>query len=197
MTLRGQRLDRDLFDVETWRGYQWSIFDPHVRRRMAQQKDAWAKPEVFERWFEKWLERARRFSWSLMVPAGGVKLIRPLILGGDCLPTPRRLVIEEIEGGSVARLTPEQIRHPVHGIDYEKLMYEPGDGKVTQSSVLGRQLMSTTAPKREIGDIEIAEANFDCRQHDTLTSDVGFLDRILDYLLRVDTRAPAPAARST
>lgn len=186
VSLRGRTLERDVFDVDTWRTYQWSIFSPHVRRRIAQQPKIWASPDVFDRWFEKWLERARRFTWSLMVPAGRVKLVEPLLLGGDCVPTPRRLVIEDLGGESHARLTPEQIVHPIHGVDYESLMYEPGDGKVTLSSLLGRQKMDPTVPKHEYSSIEIGEAAFSCEQHDSLTGNAGFLDLILDYLLKID-----------
>ena len=39
-----------------------------------------------------------------MVPAGDVPLIKPLLLGADCVPTPRRLVFENVEAESIARL---------------------------------------------------------------------------------------------
>ena len=184
-SLRGKPIDRDLFDVDTWRSYQWSIFGPHVRQRIAEQPGVWGSQQVFDRWFEKWLERARRFTWSLMVPPGNVRLIEPLILGGDCIPTPRRLVIEDLNGEANARLTPEQIVHPIPGVDYESLMYEPGDGKVTLSSLLARQKMDPAVPKHEYANIELAEAAFACEKHDALAGDAGFLDLTLDYLLKV------------
>lgn len=53
-------------------------------------------------YFEKRLERARRFLWSLTVPA---KDPLPLIvLGGDCTLTPARLVMERSGDDWVARL---------------------------------------------------------------------------------------------
>ncbi|HSC28938.1 MAG TPA: hypothetical protein VLD67_16805, partial [Vicinamibacterales bacterium] len=127
VNIHGEPLDFNVFDVEFWRRYEWSIFDHRIQRRMADQPDFWPAPEVFERWFEKRLDRARRFVWSLMVPSGTVPLIEPLLLGSDCVPTPRRLVFENIGGQSVARLRPEQIQQPVPGVDYETLMFAPGD----------------------------------------------------------------------
>ena len=80
-----------------------------------------------------------------MVPEGDVPLVRPLLLGGDCVPTPRRLVFENVDGASVVRLRPEQIIVPVPGLDYESLMFAPGDGSVTLDS-----LMSRLVPVREV-----------------------------------------------
>jgi pimeloyl-ACP methyl ester carboxylesterase len=187
VTKSGKPLDYDLFDIDVWRRFEWSIFNRSVRRRMAHNPDIWPKPELFERWFEKRLGRARRFTWSLMVPAGNVRLIEPLLLGGDCVPTPRRLVLERMRGESVARLLPEQIARPAPRVDYEALMYESGDGRVTKSSLLGRQELDPGIPAIEYSADEFTTATFDCERHDSLTGNVGFIDSLLDFLLRIDT----------
>lgn len=186
VTVDGKPLKIDLFDVETWRQYRWSIFDDRVRRRIVQQPDVYPAPEVFERWFEKRLERARRFAWSLMVPTGPVRLPEILNAGGDCLPTPRRLVIEDVDGELIARLTPEQIARPWRGIDYERLMFEPGDGSVTRSSLLVRQEMDVDVPPHEYTRGGLGHAFFVCEQHDALTGNVGLIDNLLHFLLRED-----------
>ena len=87
-----------------------------------------------------------------MVPPGDVPLIKPLLLGADCVPTPRRLVFENIEGESIARLRPEQILVPKPGVDYESLMFAPGDGSVTLSSLLSRQDMSQRGAAARAGE---------------------------------------------
>lgn len=186
-TTDGRPLERDLFDVNLWRRFQWSIFDPGVQRRIARHSDIWPEQAVFERWFGKWLERARRFAWSLMVPSGDVKLIEPLLLGGDCVPTPRLLVVEGVGGDSVVRLRPEQILKPVRGIDYERLMYEPGDGKVTKSSLLGRQALDPSVPRNAIAKVELDRAFFVCEQHDSLTANIDFINNMLSYLLSAES----------
>ena len=186
VTIDGRPLERDLFDVELWRRFQWSIFDPRVQRRMHQEPGVWPEQKVFERWFEKQLERSRRFVWSLMVPEGDVKLIEPLMFGGDCVPTPRRMVIEEVGGDSVARLRPEQIREPAQGVDYEALMFEPGDGSVTKSSLLGRQQLNPRVPRHEYTGVEVDRAFFVCERHENLTGNINFLDNMLHFLLSAD-----------
>lgn len=186
ITTRGEPLRRDLFDAQVWRRLGWSVFDRNLRRRIVRSPDIWPTPDVLERYFEKHLERARRFVWSLDVPIGGVELVKPLLLGGDCLPTPARLVIEEVVGDSLPRLVPEQILRRVPGVDYDKLMYEPGDGSVTKASLLGRQTIDTSMPSKESADGEFSDFYFVCEEHGNLTGNVHFLDRLLHYLLSAE-----------
>jgi pimeloyl-ACP methyl ester carboxylesterase len=185
-TTRGEPLKLDLFNAELWRRFGWSVFNRQVQRRMADRPGVFPAQDVFERYFEKRLERAQRFAWSLSVPTGEVELIEPLQFGGDCIPTLARLVIEEVGGDSVARLLPEQILKPVPGIDYDKLMFEPGDGSVTKSSLLGRQALDPSIPRHENANTEFDKAFFVCEEHGTLTGNVHFLDNLLHYLLSAD-----------
>ena len=193
VNVRGNSLNFDLFDVEFWRRYEWSIFDHRIQRRMDRRRDIWPAQDVFEAWFKKRLDRARRFTWSLMVPAGPVPLIKALVLGSDCVPTPRRLVFENIEGESIARLRPEQIFKPVPGVDYESLMFEAGDGSVTRSSLLSRQNMSKEVPSFEQEGLETDRSHLVCAKHDALTSNDELLNAALEYLLAPDTAAKSAA----
>jgi hypothetical protein len=154
---------------------------------MRRQSANWPKQAVFERWFEKRLERARRFVWSLMVPTGEVGLVEPTLMGGDCVPSPRRLIIENVDGDSRARLRPEQIVRPKPGIDYEALMYEPGDGSVTRSSLLGSQAQDPEVPRHEFAPPDVERALLLCETHDSLTGNREFLDSLLTYLLAPDS----------
>ncbi len=191
VNINGQPLNFDIFDVEFWRRYEWSIFDHRIQRRMDRHRDVWPRQDVFERWFQKRLERGRRFAWSLMVPAGEVPLIKPLLLGADCVPTPRRLVFENVEGESIARLRPEQILAPRPGVDYESLMFAPGDGSVTLSSLLSRQDMGAAVSRWEQASPAIGRELVVCARHDALTSDDELLHALIEYLL-----APDPADNS-
>ena len=190
VNINGEPLDFNVFDVEFWRRYEWSIFDHRIQRRINDHSDIWPAPEVFERWFEKRLDRARRFVWSLMVPSGTVPLIEPLLLGADCVPTPRRLVFENIGGQSVARLRPEQIQQPAPGVDYETLMFAPGDGSVTKSSLLAREALSPTVAHRVQQSLETHRELFVCAEHDELTSNDELLDTLIEYLLAPEPEEP-------
>lgn len=191
VNVNGKPLNFDIFDTEFWRRYEWSIFDHRIQRRMDRHRDIWPAQDVFERWFEKRLDRGRRFAWSLMVPPGDVPLIKPLLLGADCVPTPRRLVFENISGESIARLRPEQILNPRPGVDYESLMFAPGDGSVTLASLLSREDLSHDVPSQAQQAPEAGREQIVCARHDALTSNDVLLDVLIEYLL-----APDPATTS-
>lgn len=188
VTVAGVSLERDQFDVDIWRRFHWSVFDPEVRRRI---RGAYADPgqgearlQLLERYFEKSLERARRFSWSLTVPVDDPLPL--IVFGGDCEMTPARLVVEEVAGDSVLRLWPDEIAQPLPGLDYADLMLEPGDGLVTKASLLGRPVLDPSVPRHKYSFFPLDYPFFLCEQHDTLASNVSFLDNLLHALLNRD-----------
>ena len=182
--MRGKPLSLDPFDVNVWKNLEWSVFNRKVRQRIATQPDIWPDQDVFERYFKKRLERGRRFVWSLTVPTGDVSLIEPLAFGGDCLPTLARVVGEKIDGRNVARLRPEQITSPMPGIDYDGLMYEPGDGSVTMASLIGRQGHDPLL--HEANSHELGRASFVCELHESVTSNESVLESLLRHLQETD-----------
>lgn len=185
----GTPLERDLFDVDVWRRFEWGIFDPAVRARIAARFDdpAQARRELalLERYFERSLERARRFTWSLTVPEpeGGP---RAIVFGGDCTLTPARALVEESGGDSVLRLDPGQVRDRRPGVDYDALMLEPGDGTVTKASLLARQALDPGVARHRWSSFPIDYPVFLCATHDRLTGNPGFQDNLLHALLSVD-----------
>jgi pimeloyl-ACP methyl ester carboxylesterase len=186
LSASGRPLQRDLYDIELWRRFQWGIFDPAVRARIGVTRaDGPAYLQALEQHMQTSLERARRFTWSLSVDAGETPL-KPIVLGGDCTLTPARLVVEELDGDSVLRLWPDAIRAPQPGIDYGRLMLEPGDGSVTKASLLARDSLDPARPRHRYSDFPIDYAFFLCETHDRLTSNPSFQDNLLHALLSVD-----------
>lgn len=181
----GEELLRDLFDVSLWRRFQWSIFDARVRERLAARGVDPTEQAAFERYFEKRLERARRFVWSLSraAPPMDTQLI---LFGGDCLPTPARVLVEDVEGESILRLDPDAVRDRRPGVDYAALMLEPGDGVVTKASLLARDNLDPAAPRHRHVDFPIAGAFFLCAEHGMLTGNLSFQDNLLHALLSHD-----------
>jgi pimeloyl-ACP methyl ester carboxylesterase len=180
----GHAVQDDLFDGTTWRRYHWSIFDPAVEARIrgARGADADAYLAALARFFDYRLERARRFLWALSTPEPPTR-IRYVLFGGDCEPTPARLVLEGHGGTSVARLYPDQVRERVPGISYRDLMLEPGDGSVTKPSLLARERLDPSAPQNADSVIPIAYWFFLCEHHDRLTGNINFQDNLLNVLL--------------
>ena len=189
ITSEGKPLDRDLFDVDIWRRFQWSIFDPVVRKRIRteftnpQAADEYIK--VLEAFFEKSLERARRFVWSLTVPLpeDHPKLV---VFGGACNLTSARILVEEVNGESLVRMEPAEITNPVPGVDYDALLMEPGDGSVTKASLLGRDVLDPSVRRNKYSFFPLDHAVFLCEKHNSLTSNVNFQDNLLNELLSRD-----------
>jgi pimeloyl-ACP methyl ester carboxylesterase len=188
---RGRPLERDLFFVGTWISYQWSVFDPAVQKsvkaRFATEADGQQQVGLLGDYFAKRIERARRFVWSLTYNASQNAPVRLVVFGGDCTLTPAR-VVEEREPGSApeqgtVRLLPNAIKAPEPGIDYSRLMLEPGDGEVTKPSLLARQSLDPTQSRSEDVFFPLAYAFFLCVDHEHLTGNINFQDNLLNVLL--------------
>lgn len=189
VTVNGTELDRDLFDTSTWRAFEWAIFDPEVRQsifsRFSNSSDGEAYLNLLERYFEKHIERARRFVWSLTVPVKN-SIVRYVILGGDCELTPARVLIEEVEGESILRLHPHEVANGDPGVDYEELMLEPGDGRVTKPSLFAREALDPSIPRHRYSFFPMDHSILLCESHDSLTGNISFQNNLLNILLTRD-----------
>jgi pimeloyl-ACP methyl ester carboxylesterase len=194
----GEVLDRDLFDINIWRAFQWSIFDPQVRERIINgfpdPEEGAAYLALLERYFEKHLERARRFVWSLTVPVQ-YSTVRHVVFGGDCELTPARLLVEEVNGESMLRLRPNEVTTRVPGVDYEKLMLEPGDGRVTKPSLFAREALDPTVPRHRYSFFPMDHSILLCESHDSLTGNISFQNNLLNILLTRDQPLPEKSMR--
>ena len=112
--------------------------------------------------------------------------VRYVVFGGDCDLTPARFVVEELDGESHLRLWPDDIRRPVPGVDYGRLMLEPGDGVVTKASLLAREALDPAVPRHEYSFFPMNFAFFLCESHDALTGNINFQDNLLHALLSAD-----------
>jgi len=186
----GKPLKRDLYDIDVWRSFQWSIFDPKVRQEILNRYENKAQGEkylqVFEQYFDKNLERARRFVWSLSIPIPE-KHAKLIIFGGSCSLTPARIIVEEVNAESMIRMFPNEITKPVSGVDYDALLLEPGDGSVTKASLLGRNTLDPSIKRHRYINVPIKQSFFLCESHNSLTGNINFQDNLLNTLLTRDT----------
>jgi pimeloyl-ACP methyl ester carboxylesterase len=188
--IKGEPLDRDLFDAEIWRRFEWSVFGPEAIARLRSQG---ADVDARQRLFEANLERARRFVWSLSVRPERDAGVRIVVFGGDCSLTPARLLVEEVGGDSEVRLYPGDVAHPLPGVDYGRLMLEPGDGQVTKPSLLAREKLDPAAERHRWLFFPLAYSFFLCEQHQKLTGNINFQDNLLNVLLSRERPWDAPA----
>ncbi|MDB2705307.1 hypothetical protein N9Y67_02070 [Pseudomonadota bacterium] len=189
ITSKGKSLDRDLFDINIWRRFQWSIFNSDVRQNILEKFESKQQGEAYlvtlEAYFEKHLERARRFVWSLTIPLPE-EHPKLTVFGGGCSLTAARIIVEEVEGESLIRMYPDEITQAVEGIDYDALLLEPGDGSVTKASLLGRNTLDPSVKQHEHIFLPIQQSFFLCVSHSSLTGNLNFQDNLLNTLLSRD-----------
>ncbi len=189
VNMDGSPLHRDQFDVALWADMRLSIYDPVVEKRILKRFDTSEAGKeylsVLRAFFEKHLERARRFSWSLTVPVENLKT-EYIVFGSDCVDTPARMVVEDVAGVAKVRLFPKEIESPLSGVDYHGLMMEPGDGIVTKASLMARQTFDPTVSRHEYSDFPLDYPIFLCESHSQLTGNIHFQNNLLHALLSVD-----------
>jgi len=180
----GARIERDVYEVATWRDYRWSIFDSEIRTRIRGNFDSPDEAEAYlasvEAHMERALVRARRFHRALSIPLGSSET-EFAVFGGDCTLTPARCLLEEVDGEVRVRLHPDDVENRVPGVDYEELMLEPGDGSVTKASLLSRASLDASADAE--GFFPLRFVVFICEEHGRLPGNVTFRDNLLNILL--------------
>ena len=111
--------------------------------------------------------------------------MRVVILGGDCLPTPARALVQEPRG------TPPRLE-PWTRAEAD-LLLEAGDGRVTRASALGAHLPGADDSESGTGYDEVTEAVFGDAEHHGIYAEPTFQSLLLRLLLRRDRRASARA----
>jgi pimeloyl-ACP methyl ester carboxylesterase len=180
----GQRVDLDIYSVDTWRRNRWGIFSPEVEQRVVAAAHG---PETgalqlaaLHATFVRHLERARKLHLALSEPihSNGVEVA---VFGGDCTLTPGRAVLDEKDGVQRLVVRPEDVRARVDGVDYERLLMQPGDGLVTRDSQLGRGRVEGVGSAYD--SFPFAQSFFLCERHDQLSVNPYFQNNLLHFLL--------------
>ncbi|MFU8833196.1 MAG: alpha/beta fold hydrolase, partial [Wenzhouxiangella sp.] len=185
LDMDGRPVEADPFDIETWQRFGWSVFDPALRQRVIASHDSAAEGEAYldllERYFHKNLERGRRFMWSLTVSMERTPW-QLVVYGGDCILTPARMVVEDTGSAYQLHLEPQDIRQPRTGVDYARLMLEPGDGVVTKASLLARESLDPFVPRHKWSFFPLHYPLFFCEEHGRLTNNLFFQNNLLNFL---------------
>lgn len=196
ITLAGERMNPDLYSVQTWRHWQWSIFDPAVRKRIsktfASQKQAARYIELLERFFARSLIRGRRFHEAISQPLPLTSASYDLF-GGDCKLTLARYVLQPAKDRTEIRRSPSKIAHARADVDYRQLMLEPGDGRVTRSSLLA--VLAQQLPTMTTQVFAVPRSAFACAKHGRLTETRSFRYELDNLLFLQETRTVYPVAQ--
>ena len=189
----------DLYDPEVWRRYKWSAaHDPAFREAyangVARGQESPTKTGTLaelDAYFEAALNRARRFHEALdaPTPSADASPVKLFAFGGDCEETLAAVVItrddklgrwltltrpKSLKTGDGRKLTRDEV---------VRAMYEPGDGRVTRSSLLG--LNNTAARVSALYDspLPLAYAAFACDLHSDLQNNRTLQDNALTLLV--------------
>jgi pimeloyl-ACP methyl ester carboxylesterase len=189
---RGDVMDRDVFDLETWREFRWSIFAPVVRERTIQRKGGGATGRRYlgmrEADMAKHLSRGRNFT-RLLATEPDPRDLKPYVFGGDCDETVARLVVEEVFGKQRARERADTVSRTSSGVDYHDAIHDPGDGVVTRSSLLGDHSQRLRRGFPPIPQMRLAHSVFLCEKHQFLTGNATFQNNLLHTLFNATERA--------
>jgi hypothetical protein len=121
---RGDLVDVDLFDAESWVRFEWSVFSPRVGRRLAARPDLFGTREDRIEWLQTSLDRAARLHRLLDtdIPLSVVLYsIQNLYT-----PTPDRAMLEARDGEWATRFTGDR---EIDGDPRRSaLASQPGDG---------------------------------------------------------------------
>ena len=199
-----QPLKLDLFDLETWRKYGWSIaFDAGFKEReqkrfqqtrhwLMKRKDAATETKLGEMeekmqrmlaarepFLRLALQRARAFHYAINTTSPMPASLQIYLFGGDCERT--------LEGAIV---TPKQTWFRIsRGLGTREfrsraddLIYAPGDGRVTRRSLFGLHFDETSSSW--ISPLHQPErAVFQCELHGDLPLNATMQNNLLTLLL--------------
>ena len=94
--------------------------------------------------------------------------------------------VEEVRGRRGAHERAETLQRPLAGVDYDDLLYAPGDGVVTSSSLLGRTSEPPQQGAAAIRPLPLSHSVFLCEQHQFLTGNPTFQNNLLHTLFASD-----------
>jgi pimeloyl-ACP methyl ester carboxylesterase len=189
---RLQPVSANLYEVETWRRYRWSIFDPsHWRALMKKMQKLYGLG--WQRHFDNFLAereaylkvvltRAQRFSEALDQKADLATVLKVFIFAGDCERTLRAALIVEESGQIRTIFRPRKLNLKGTGLTQsmiEAKLFEPGDGRITRRSAL-----AVTHGEAVSDRSTLSFSIFGCEIHGDLPNNLTFQDNLLSIFLK-------------
>ena len=150
----GQPLAVDLFDLESWRRYGWSIFSPPVARRLERsgRSDLFADAAERESYLRRRLDRARRFHRQLRRDVAGFAGVRYYLIQDVDNETPARAVLIRDGDGWRTLLPGDRWLRKRRWL--ERLLLDLGDGHATVTSQLWMAPQELAALAAETAEVD-------------------------------------------
>lgn len=137
--------------------------------------------KVLDEYFAAALKRAKRFHQALDAPVSNQAPIKFYLFGGDCEETLSTAIItRNPQGAFVTLIVPRKLKTPdgreLSRREVTRLMYEPGDGRVTRNSLLS--LTNKSAAFTNLYTV------FACDLHSDVQKNLILQDNALTVILR-------------
>lgn len=176
LDIHGNPSSIDIYDPQLWQSNQWSVFSPEFLSTLEKQSEsleqAKSKQTVLQTVFSEHLQQAKRFQAALTTPFNSDG-VRVAAFGGDCVLTPNRAIIDEVDGKPFLAFKAKDIVNKVPGVDYEYLMMAPGDGLVPRDSQDANQYSFSP----------LHQNFFLCERHEFLVNNTYFQNNLLYFLM--------------
>lgn len=175
----------DIYNPATWEKYGWAAYaDPKFAKEFSIQEQAQAKA-----YFRVVLNRAKRFHQALDA-AASIKAVVPMyILGSDCKPTLDGVIVRRDEKRDRWRtdFDAEGFKQSdgtkISGKEVEKVLFAPGDGVVTQRSLLTSSLVGARMQGKYKAAIPVEDTSFVCATHTVLLSNAEVQNKLFADLI--------------
>lgn len=192
--LDGRPVDLDIYDPQVWKSRKWGVYSNEVVTRVRDSMGGNGEGDKavadLHAQFDHNLVRAKRMSLALSAPLPPTR-VEVAVFGGDCEDTPGHGIL--VQGAGEERVVfrasqvdpgikPGQAHTRQRKIDYERLLFEPGDGLVPRASQVGR-LPAGTPNAESFHPLPIAQTFFLCESHGRLTHNAYFQNNLLYFLM--------------
>lgn len=184
--LNGNAIDVNIYNSQIWQDNQWSIYNPSIQKRIIKhavdEQSGQQQVETLIKFFNRQLQRAESF-WLALSPEFEVPHEGFIIMGGDCKKTLSQLMVGSSEG-KLQLYDELNINDDMPTRSLQKdILYEPGDGQVSKSSLMGQIHNENTHETTKT--IKIKYPVFVCEDHIRLTQNITFQDNLLHLLLNL------------
>lgn len=181
----GAPMDVDLYTIENWKKYGWSIYSEKDRKLIRWSyrlkfKDTWEEElmrfeQKRDRFVEAALARADLFQNSLYFNTGKKTPCEIILFGGDTEWTLSRAILKQAPNG--------EWRTSFWDPRLKEEILMPGDSIVTRESLLGVPVAGMTRECWKCSPMDISFSLFVTQRHENIHKDDTFQDNLLHILL--------------
>lgn len=184
-------LKTDIYSIETWKKYEWSVFgDAEFKKEFPE-----AEAVKFEKFMSLILARAKRFHEALDVKNFRRSSLGFFLIGSDCKDTLDAAIIykDPKKGNWITQTHTDSFKNSkdekVESDQIKAIMLMPGDGSVTRRSQLAETLAEDKRQSTLFDSaLPLTSAFFICEDHEKLTGNLTVQNNFLTALVSEASR---------